>query len=203
MKVQNVERLEKMKIIDSAWKIFLPFIPALAWIIMVMFYGQIVGDDTDRTICVVLYLIILPLIFGIDQLKYGLRLMPGFRGSIGFVIGALIVCFALVLAAVFLCGVLLLVYYGVIRFLISAVSMIVYNVRISRINKLSGNMTPYVNDEKFLAKLDNIYETVDVFAEYRWISKKKFDKFIEQYSLIMGFVNCQEEYSKASAVEIG
>lgn len=137
-----------------------------------------------------------PMIFGRRIIAVMFRAIPGFYGSIFWVLIALVFCLWLALVAGFFGGMVLIMLKGVIRPVYSFTAMAVYNSRINKINAISGDVTPYLEDTKFLKRIDNISENIELFTELKWISEEKYERFAEQYNMFAGFLAAREEYEK-------
>ncbi|MDE7293677.1 MAG: hypothetical protein K2N72_04550 [Oscillospiraceae bacterium] len=143
-----------------------------------------------------------PMIFGRKIIAVMFRAIPGFYGSIFWVLIAIVFCLWLALAAGFFGGLVLILLKGVIRPVYSFIAMAVYNSRINKINAISGDVTPYLEDTKFLKRIDNISETIDIFRELKWISEEKYERFAEQYNMFMGFLAAREEYEQQKSAAL-
>ncbi|MDE6591942.1 MAG: hypothetical protein K2K57_02620 [Oscillospiraceae bacterium] len=137
-----------------------------------------------------------PMIFGRKIIAVMFKAIPGFYGSVFWVLIAIVFCLWLALVAGFFGGMVLILLKGVIRNVYSFIAMAVYNSRINKINAISGDVGPYLEDMKFLKRIDNISETIDLFRELNWISEAKYDRFAEQYNMFAGFLSVREEYEQ-------
>ena len=198
MKTKTAETLIKLGIIEEKKILLIRFIPAAIWVAIVIVITMLDTMEFDLSqyqsntaivikIIVAGYFIICPIFYAKEIFVTMIRLSLAWAGIPMLAIIAILFSAAFAVIISFLLGAVLLLISGFIRALISLISMSVYNRRLSKINSLSGNLTEYINDSKFMKTIDNIYETIDIFEEYSWITENNFNRFIEQYSLFKGF----------------
>lgn len=208
MKIETAEKLERCNILASPLKNIGGLVAVLIYLTFIYCFCTegLLSSEFLKSIpgiifssVALIYFIVCPPLFVKQCFGNFYSSMPGLYGSVSAVTLILFIFFFLIYAAVYILGLVLMVLVGVLRPIFTVIAAAVYNKRITGVISLTGDLTPYLENERFLKKLDSISDSIDFFREIGWISKAKNERFTELYEEFAAVLEIKENYEAGNA----
>lgn len=203
MKLETAEKLVEHHVLASPLKNIGGLTLALLWaascfvIPNIDILAEKYGNSTFGALFVFAFCIfwgVCPLLVGWKYFIGVWGMLPGFRGTAYLVVLILGVVLVFALTVAYIAGLVTMVLIGVLRPLFTVIAMAVYNNRVSKIIALAGDLAPYLEDDKFLKRVDNMSDSIELFREIGWISQAKYEGFASRYAEFAAFLEFKENY---------